>query len=251
MVTMATHPKLRIGSIGRLAYQPAADDGPVPKILDFVRSQLPAWRDDPKRPAHSAERLLNSSLCDFLDNRARSGCSMVRFKHEAPQAAGRTVDIGVHGTEESTFIGAHGYTIYEPFIVIEAKRLPAPDNDREHEYVTGNYKASGRPAGGIQRFKLGLHGGNVQTAAIIGYVEQNSTRYWFERINQWIIDLVTGKRVDGCAWNQTGKLEELVCNEEQRTSTAVSRHQRSSTCLTPSIRIHHLWVVMTSVLYDL
>jgi len=101
---MAKHPKSRSGSNGRLAYQPAPDEGPISKTLEFVRTQLPAWRDDPKRPADSSEKRLNSSLCDFLANRARSGCPMVLFKHESPQAEARTIDMAVHGIEEITLI---------------------------------------------------------------------------------------------------------------------------------------------------
>ena len=65
------------------------------------------------------------------------------------QREGRSVDIGVHGTEEMTYIEVQGYTIYEPFMLIEAKRLPAPSSDREREYVSGSYAASGGPSGGI------------------------------------------------------------------------------------------------------
>ena len=241
---MAKHPKSRTGAIGRLSYQPAPDEGPIPKTLDFVRAQLSAWRDDPQRPAGSSEKLLNSSLCDFLDSRARSGCPMVRFKHEAPQTASRTVDIGVHGTEKTTLIGACVYTIYQAFMVIEAKRLPAPSKDREREYVTGTNKASGGPTGGVQRFKLGLHGASIQTAVIVGYVEKQPTRYWFATINQWITDLAPATSSDGCVWTHADMIEHLVCNDEQNTSAAMSTHERSDACLTRSITIHHLWVVM-------
>lgn len=55
-------------------------------------------------------------------------------------------------------------------MVIECKRLPTPGGkDREREYVSG-FHANGSPTGGIQRFKLGLHGGQVHDAAMIGYV---------------------------------------------------------------------------------
>lgn len=169
---------------------------------------------------------------------------MVRFKHEAPQTEPRTVDMGIHGTEEITFIGARGYPIYEPFMVIEAKRLPAPTNDREREYVTGTNKASGGATGGIQRFKLGLHGAKVKTAAIVGYVEKHSARHWMATINQWITDLAGKSSPDGCVWSEADKLQELICNDEQATATSMSIHRRKNACLTTFIRLHHLWVVM-------
>ncbi len=243
---MAKQPRARSGSKGRLSYQPAPDDGPVSRSLEFVRILLPVWRDDPKRPQNSAEKSLNSSLCDFLDTRARNTCPMVRFKHEALQAVSQTVDIGIHGTEEVTHIGIHGYTIYEPFMVMEGKRLPAPSKDREREYVTGTNRTSGGPTGGIQRFKLGLHGAKVQTAVIIGYVEKHSVQHWFAKINEWISDLVGRTNSDSCIWSATDLLEELVCDDAQNTSTARSMHTRADECLTPLIRVHHLWVVMSS-----
>lgn len=172
---------------------------------------------------------------------------MVYFSNDPPQTGIHTVDIGVHGIEEITPIGARGYTIFEPFMVIECKRLPAPSpRSREREYVTGKHQNSGGPAGGIQRFKLGLHGGNVETAALVGYIEKHSPHYWHGVINGWIAELAAEPSTDGCVWRQADTLEQLVCNDEQDTSTAMSIHQRSDTCLTPSIRIHHLWVIMTS-----
>jgi hypothetical protein len=245
---MAKHSKARSGSTGRLSYQPSPDEGLVPKTLEFVRNQLPAWRNDPKRPAHPSEKRLNSSLCNFLNNRVRSGCPMVRFEHETPQAGSRTVDIGIHGMEEITSLGAGDYTLYQPFMVIEAKRLPAPSKDREREYVTGTNKSSGGPTGGIQRFKLGLHGADTQTALIVGYIEEQSVQHWFATINRWIAELVAKTISDGCIWSKADGLDQLVWNEEQNTSIAVSMHQRSGACLTPEVRIHHLWVVMPSAM---
>jgi hypothetical protein len=231
-------------SNGHLSYRPEPDEGPVPKTLEFVRTQLPAWRDDPKRPADSSEKLLNSSLCDFLDSHARSGLPMVRFKHEAPQTTPSTVDLGVHGTEDVTSVGDFGYTIYQPFMVIECKRLPAPSNDREREYVTGTNKTSGGPTGGIQRFKLGLHGAKVETATIVGYIEEQTTRHWHATINGWITDLAGEPSTDGCVWSHADKLQELVCDDDHDASTAISSHERAGVCLTQFIQIHHMWIVM-------
>lgn len=243
---MAKKPRSQSGSIGRLTYKPVSDDGLVSKTLDFVRFQLSAWRDDPKRPRDSSEKRLNSSLCDFLANRSRSEFPMVCFKHEDPQKEARTVDMGVHGTEETTFIGTCSFTIYEPFMVIECKRLPAPSNDREREYVTGTNKASGGATGGIQRFKLGLHGASIETAAIVGYIEKETIHHWHLTINQWITDLAGKATADGCVWSEDDKLQELESNDEQKTSRAMSIHRRSGMSPNSPITLYHLWVVMKS-----
>jgi len=169
---------------------------------------------------------------------------MARFKHESPQSGTRTVDMGVHGTEEATVIGVRPYSIYEPFLVVEAKRLPAPSKDRECEYVTGTDRSSGGPTGGIQRFKLGLHGSNVETAAMVGYIGQRSPRYWHGAINGWIADLMGGTSTAGCVWSTADLLQPLQVDEANRTAFSVSMHRRGREGVTPTIALHHLWVVM-------
>ena len=69
---------------GRITRGPLTDDNLVPKTLEFVRKQLPNWRDDPKRSKSESEKSLNSTLCDFLEHRRRDLLPMARFKHESP-----------------------------------------------------------------------------------------------------------------------------------------------------------------------
>ena len=115
--------------------------------------------------------------------------------------------------------GERLHTIYDPFMVIEAKRLPAPTSDREREYVTGKDKSSGRATGGIQRFKLGLHGAGNEIAAIVEYVQKHSVQTWFGQINQWISDLATSNGKDGCVWSNAEKLQELEYDNTRQTAT--------------------------------
>ena len=72
----------------------------------------------------------------------------------------------------SGFIGQTYHTIYDPFLVFEGKRLPAPVVSREREYVIGGAKKSG----GIRRFKLGLHGAQQTTAAMVGYIQKSDPK---------------------------------------------------------------------------
>src|SRR5688500_18033889 len=103
------------GSIGKLSYKPLEQDRLISQTLQFIFTLLPNCRDDPKRPALSSEKSLNSTLCDFLDTRSRTEFPMVRFKHEAPQSGTHTSDVGVHGVGEITTVGTRGYTMYQPF----------------------------------------------------------------------------------------------------------------------------------------
>jgi hypothetical protein len=228
------------GSIGRLSYKPPERDRLVPRTLEFIFALLPNWRDDPRRPAGLSEKALNSTLCDFLDTHSRSNFPMVRFKHETPQQGAHMVDLGVHGTDEVTTVGTREYSIYQPFLAIEAKRLPAPSQDREREYVTGTEK----PTGGIQRFKLGLHGANVETGVIVGYVEKETARHWHTTINSWISSLSSTETRDDTDWSDSEVLSDLRPNEDMGTSWSESIHGRASACCTKSITLHHLWVMM-------
>ncbi len=231
------------GGTGRLAFGPADEDRLVARTLEFIRQQLPAWRDDPRRPKKVAEKGLNSSLCDFLDVKSRTHLPMARFKHEAPQTAERTVDIGVHGLDEVTTVGTRSYSIDEPFLVVECKRLPSPGGkDREREYVSG-FHPNGSPTGGIQRFKLSLHGSQVEVAAIVGYIENHDSGHWHEEINQWLANLVTSQSIDGTMWAASERLQELLTDTEN-TAWCDSEHTRIGNCITPEIHVRHIWITM-------
>ncbi len=233
---------------GRISSGPARDDGLLNRTLGFMREQLPVWRDDPQRPKKVAEKGLNSSLCDFLDVQARTLLPMARFKHEAPQSATRTVDLAVHGTAEMTLVHAQTYSIYEPFLVIEAKRLPAPrGTGREREYVSGFDPKNKSPTGGIQRFKVGVHGGQLETAAIIGYVEQHTLSHWHQTINSWITDLMSNSSKDECIWGSEDTLHELSTDKDAQFGSTHSNHARSANSISPQIRIEHLWILMNPV----
>lgn len=208
--------------------------------------QLPRWRDDPKRPHEDSEKLLNSTLVDFLDAQARTHFPMARFKHEAPQSPKRTVDIGVHAIRD-VLIEATSYSIYDPFLVIEAKRLPATKgNGRETEYVSGFVSKNDSATGGIQRFKLGAHGNGVHVAAIVGFVQQGSASEWHGTINTWIRDLATNPPKDHCEWTKSDCLQEQTISFADRTSSCRSKHSRTTKAVSTEICLHHLWVAMTN-----
>ena len=76
-----------------------------------------------------------------------------------------------------------------------------------------------RLPGGIQRFKLGLHGAGNEIAAIVGYVQKHSVQTWFGQINQWISNLATSNGKDGCVWSNAEKLQELEYDNTRQTAT--------------------------------
>lgn len=212
----------------------------VSKTIDFVQEQLPFWRDDPSRPNEQSENRLNLHLCKFLDVIARNEFPLIRFDHEEYQSDHRSVDISASPITEIT-IGASLYTIYDPVIVFECKRLPAPSLDREKEYVTGGIKHTN---GGIQRFKLGLHGANHDIAAMIGYLQKGSAFDWRNEINKWIKELSSGTLADVCVWNISEMLEQLQEDSSKGIANCRSTHNRSGNKRSNEIVIHHLWIKM-------
>jgi hypothetical protein len=128
----------------------------------------------------------------------------------------------------------------EFILVCEGKRLPAPSSDREMEYVTGG----NRKNGGIQRFKLGLHGAALNVAAMIGYLQARSTHDWHRLINSWIANLACGTPPDVCAWKTGEALGPLQENESGKVANCVSVHDRAGNAATNTIELHHLWIVM-------
>lgn len=219
---------------GRITHGPK-QGSVVDKTLEFVFSQLPIWRDKPHREVQESEEALNGQLCKHLNAAARrEDFSMAHFHHEERQGDRRRVDLSAQPIDE-TIIAGRAYQDDQPFLVFECKRLPADRKGREREYVTGD-----NSNGGIQRFKLGLHGAALTRAAMIAYVQRSTCSEWVDKINEWIKEL--GESVD-VSWNYS---ERLIVSEAcltKRSLRLVSNHSRVSGG-TASIELTHLWVEM-------
>jgi hypothetical protein len=211
----------------------------VAKTTEFIRQQLPRWRDDTTRPIEHVEPKLNLQMCMFLEARARIDFPMACFHHEIPQTGQHRVDVSA-SPPEMTVVEARTYSIYKPFLVVEGKRLPAPSSDRQMEYVTGR----DRRDGGIQRFKLGLHGAMLQVAVMIGYVQEGSAREWHKTINSWISALAAGTVTDVCGWKTGERLGRLDEVKKDRIGACRSKHDRSGDVTGKSIQLLHLFIEM-------
>jgi len=209
------------------------------EIINFVSKQLPSWRDDPDRVDEQSETKLNSQLSKFLNFEAREYLPMFRFDHEEPQHSNRSIDISV-SPETRMVIEARTYTIYEPVLVIECKRLPAPSSKREKEYVSG--LSPNKITGGIQRFKLGFHGAKHNLAAMVGYIQDQLGKEWLKTINKWIKELATEPIGDGCVWGSDEILYLLESNADTGIIKCSSIHRRTTN--NGEIEIHHIWISM-------
>jgi hypothetical protein len=213
----------------------------IERTLQFVRTELAGWRDDPDRSPEEAEERLNAQLCKYLNVAASRRFPMVHFHHEEKQTGTRRVDLSAL-PDAGGFIGETYHAIYDPFLVFEGKRLPAPVVSREREYVTGGADKSG----GIQRFKLGLHGAQQPTAAMIGYIQKNDPKSWHSSINKWIGDLARDVSAIAEEWFVDEQLGDLTADDALRIATSSSLHRRTATAISRQIHIRHLWVVMSN-----
>jgi hypothetical protein len=213
-------------------------DAAAIKTLSFIENHLAAWRDDLERPTTDQERQLNSQLCKFLNVAARqSEFAMIHFHHEEPQGVRHTADLSATPIDAGCIVGRQ-YTKYEPVLVLEGKRLPTPGSGREREYVAA--PSGEKPYGGVQRFKLGLHGATLSIAGIVGYVQSRVCTDWFFEVNRWIDDLSsTGDPL----WSSGDQLFEFIFDSGSRVSRCKSEHLRIGGT-SPTIHLTHLWVEM-------
>lgn len=213
----------------------------VERTLEFVFSELANWRDDPDRPTEDAEERLNAQLCKYLNVAASDRFPMVFFHHEEKQTGTRRVDISAL-SKSGIVLGLTYHSIYDSFLVLEGKRLPAPSSDREREYVSGRAKKSG----GIQRFKLALHGAQQTTAAIVGYVQSGNLREWLSRINEWIGDEAESKDTTGEDWSLAEQLRDFKDDAQKRIAVCSSAHPRDKSAVSGQIKLRHFWVAMAN-----
>lgn len=231
--------RTRETSFGKLTSGPPQDALAL-KTIQYIQDRLSAWRDDPDRSHEDSEDKLNAQLCKFLDSHARNESPMIRFDREEHQVGRRRADLSVSRADHMV-LEARTYSIYDPFLIIECKRLPAPSSDREREYVTGGTKRSG----GIQRFKLGLYARDAKRAALIGYAQNKTLKHWHGAINGWIGDLIKGIETDVCGWLPGEEMGALQEDSSTGFGTCVSKHNRTSGSESDEIELHHLWICMT------
>jgi hypothetical protein len=118
-----------------------------------------------------------------------------------------------------------------PLLVVESKRLPAPNSKkiREKEYVLGHENN-----GGIERYKKEIHGKNLDECGMIGFIEKHTPSYWLEKINEWIIDL-TKKNLE---WSNDEilKIREDTIDYSYLVSTAKRKLSNNN------VFLHHWWI---------
>lgn len=226
-------------AIGRLAAQLHPQGDWLTGVIDLIYCLLPQWRDDAERPVRAAEARLSGQLCQFLNSATRhTSFDNVVFQTEVgdPQAMGRVLDLAALPLGCVVWIGARKYTIYDPLVPIECKRLPTP-RGRKRERREYLHSRQGR-TGGVQRFRAGLHGGGSDVGAIIAYIQAGTAPHWFGTINRWV-NVLRRANIDG--WTGAEELTDFSANTAERTARSTSSHPRETAS---AIVLHHLWVEM-------
>jgi len=211
------------------------------ELLNFIKEELPRWRDDPDRPPESSETILTSQLCAHLNSAAHrsSGWDILQFRTEEADEKnkGRKIDLVPAPCDAKIQVDGRSYTQYDSLMPIECKRLPTPKGTKRdlREYVISQYSSTG----GIQRFKAGHHGANHQIGAMIGYVQNENRDFWNKKVKEWIEGLVKDKQK---GWTTQDFLQPKSDDSALKLATLHSRHKRENSL--PEMELNHLWIEM-------
>lgn len=234
----------------------AAKFGELPEVVDrieeFLRNILPHFvaAISPTRQG-SAKPRNEKDLCAELGKRLNfaSSSELFSFYPEDPEneSCSRTLDYGTYPRLQ-LLVGSRLLGATDRLYGIEAKRLPthtSPINlpEREREYVVGhwNFRSSSnkRISGGIERFKEGLHGADLERVGMIAFVQKHDSRHWLAEVNRWIADLIQPPLKSHRSQWRNSDLVEVVTKEQSRVTELRSIHERR---LLPPIRIAHFWL---------
>jgi hypothetical protein len=140
----------------------------------------------------------------------------IQFAHEEQQGNRRSIDLSV------SYDYAARYN--EIITVFECKRLPEEEKNRKDEYVTGHEKRTG----GIQHFKLELHGKNHNLVGMIGYVQKYSCPEWQITVNDCINSLCGEPDENSLIWDTDEHLAEIEYDIKHRKYYGISIHPRTT-----------------------
>lgn len=189
----------------------------IEKLIEFIEGTLCKFQNEFKGRVNDSEENLNEQLGKILNYYSKSQSFIFQQETIQKQSKGqnRKVDIGVF----------KHYADSNPFFTIEAKRLTTsiPAN-REKEYILGNDPT--KLSGGIERFKHNVHGINLNHSAIIGYVQNQNIKYWYDTINKWIQQLVDGKIKSPLNWISSDLLNNTCGFSDLRLAKFISENEK-------------------------
>lgn len=238
MIANTISDSAHLGTFGKNVQKPATF---ILELLNFIKDELPRWRDRPERKRETSETHLTSQLCIHLNSATRHspGWDILQFLTEVPdeEAKGRRIDLVPAPSNATIWIEGRRHLDFDTLLPIECKRLPTPkgkDRD-EREYIFSQHSSTG----GIQRFKAGHHGARHAQGAMIAYVQQETSGFWNSKVAEWINDLIAcGQK----GWSTKDLLSLEQDDATRRVAVLSSSHARENGL--PKITLRHLWVQM-------
>lgn len=201
-------------------------------VVRFLKTHLPQFAESISTTNINNEDGLNSRLCRFITNAAEQEIFFAERESMEDETRGNSpaVDIGIRLKVEDTGIDPPLVTVFE------GKRLSTKlPNKRRREYVIG-HKEGGKDihCGGIERFKLAIHGGKLNRAGMIGYLQDGTRDSWQGKVNTCICDLCS--QPFDLAWSEREQLTPQETNGRvAEYSSVVSRADRD-------LHLTHLWI---------
>lgn len=187
------------------------------KLIIFLEETLYKFQEHFKGKVNDSEENLNEQLGKTLSyfSKNQAFIFQAESKQKQPRGIDRRVDIGVF----------RHFSDPNPFFTIEAKRLTTsmPKN-REKEYVLGDNLT--KLSGGIERFKNNVHGVNLDHSAIIGYVQNEDGKYWYNTINSWIQELIDGTIISTLNWLSNDLLNNTCGFTDSRLVKCISESNK-------------------------
>lgn len=218
------------------------------QALPEIAQKIPGIRSDTGKRRN--ERKLASDLSKWLNFLAHS--KAFHFESEDPEneSATRTLDYGVYPSiylkVGPSLLGAT-HRLYG----IEAKRLPTHTEsiekaEREREYVVGEWNLRTSPnknlKGGIERFKEGHHGADLDRAGMIGFIQKEDASHWLSAINEWIGDIIHQPLPSHRSpWERQDMLQNSMT--EGLVAEFRSEHVRADLSV---LSMNHFWIHLTS-----
>ncbi|NVO11363.1 MAG: hypothetical protein HXX16_15485 [Bacteroidales bacterium] len=165
----------------------------VDLVLSFIDKHVPYFppyyqtvRDSKKENRISDFLVHHFELC----KNETGGYFPFRFSKNPTQSeSGKETDIGV-------FVMTRNLKPL-PIIEFEAKRFSESSNNKE--YVCGL-------RGGIERFKRGHHSSHLRVCGMFGYVQNQTSYDWIEKVNTWIKELSENSLDPTIDWTDSKEL---------------------------------------------
>ena len=188
------------------------------KILSFLKDSLPEVAKELAKKALSqsidlsdiCENRISSEIQRLLNDQLRGANSDYTFTFNES----RGPDIVIYASPYMAFSNI--------LFLIEGKRLRSQSSN---DYVKT----------GIRRFKREEHGKKHDIAAMLGYVQENNFSHWYDKVNSWIIALIsdTSETPKWTTEEQVNKIQVTDIGEYQSTHCRITEEP---------ITLHHFWI---------